>query len=189
MQPKQQGTVHFDSQPRGADIIVDGQILIDPDTEESVKTPATASLYEGRHDFILRLHGSQDATGYVDVYPSATVNIFRNFEPGSSGDWGKPEPQIWLGSNVGTIRAYSYPDSANVCIDGNPVLDQSENIVRTPITITDIPDGIRQVTFTMDGYFDEIMPVEVYSGEYSDVIAKMRPNYQKYEQTWLTIEH
>jgi hypothetical protein len=41
----------------------------------------------------------------------------------------------------------------------------------------------RHLTFTMDGYFDEIVPVDVYPGEYSDVTAKMRHNYQKYEQT------
>ena len=51
MQPKSKGVVRFDSQPRGADIIVDGQILINPDTEESVKTPATVSLYEGQSRF------------------------------------------------------------------------------------------------------------------------------------------
>jgi hypothetical protein len=178
MQPKQQGIVHFDSQPRGADIIVDGQILIDPETEESVKTPTTISLYEGRHDFLMRLHGSRDVSGYVDIYPNTTVNIFRNFEPGTPGDWGKPEQQIWLDSNIGTIQACSEPEGAAIYIDGNPVLDQSENIVRTPVTITDIPDGVRQVTFTMDGYFDEIIPVEVYPGECSDVTATMRPSYQ-----------
>lgn len=181
MQPKQQGIVHFDSQPHGAEIIVDGQILIDPNTEEAIRTPATVSLFEGRHDFLIRLHGSQDASGYVDVYPSTTVNIFRNMEPGKSeGGWGEPESQIWLGRNVGTIRAYSAPEGAAIHIDGNPVLDQSGNIARTPVTITDIPDGIRHVTFAMNGYFDEIIPVEVYQGEYSDVTATMN---QKYEQT------
>lgn len=181
MQPKQQGLVHFDSQPRGAEIIVDGQILINPETEEAVRTPASISLYQGRHDFILRLHGSQDATGYVDVFAGSKVDIFRNFSSGTPGGWGEPEPQIWLGSNVGVLQACSEPEGADIYIDGNPVLDQSENMVRTPATITGIPDGVRQVTFTMDGYFDEIIPVEVYPGECSDVTATMRPSYQKYE--------
>lgn len=181
MQPKQQGLVHFDSQPRGADIIVDGQILVDPDTEESVKTPATTSLYEGRHDFILRLHGFQDATGYVDTFAGSKVDIFRNMEPGKSeGGWGEPEPQIWLNPSVGTIRIYSEPYGADVYIDGNPVLDQSGQTVRTPVTITDVPDGIRQVTFIMPGYFNEIKLVDVYPGAYSDVTATMRPNYPRH---------
>lgn len=180
MQPKQQGLVHFDSQPRGADIIVDGQILIDPDTEESIKTPATASLYQGRHDFIIRLHGSQDATGYVDIYPGTTVSIFRNMEPGTPGGGEKPEPQLWLSGKTGTIRAYSIPDGADVFIYKNPVLDQSGNVATTPVMITDVPDGIRQVTFVMDGYFNETEFVDVDFGEYSDVMVTMRPNYSKH---------
>lgn len=90
------GNVHFDSEPRGADIIVDGQILVNPDTEESIKTPATVSLLEGRRDFIIRLTGSEDATGYVDIIAGTTVNIFRNLNPGKPGGGEKPQPQIYL---------------------------------------------------------------------------------------------
>ena len=179
MQPKQQGIVHFDSQPRGADIIVDGQILINPDTEESVKTPATVSLYEGRHSFILRLHASNDATGYVDVYSGSRVDIFRNFSPGTPGEGEVPEPQIWLGENIGTLRVYSEPYGANIYIDGNPVLDQSGNIATTPVTITGVPDGIRQVILAMPGNFDEMKLVDIYPGAYSDVIVTMRPRYSE----------
>lgn len=181
MQPKQKGIVHFDSQPRGADIIVDGQILINPDTEESVKTPASISLYEGRHDFILRLHGSQDATGYVDVYAGSRVDIFRNFEPGTPGGGEKPEPQIWLSDrNTGIIRVYSDPYGAIIYIDGNPVIDQSGNIVKTPVTVTDIPVGAHQVTFIMPGYLEEMQIVHVHHRGWSDVTATMRPDYSKY---------
>jgi hypothetical protein len=180
MQPKQKGLVHFDSQPRGAEIIVDGQILIDPDTEEAVRTPATVSLYEGRRDFILRLHGSQDATGYIDIFAGSRVDIFRNFEPGTPGGGEVPEPQIWLSNqNVGVIRAYSEPDGANIYIDGNPVLDQSGQIVMTPIIITDVPDGVRQITFRMPGHMDEMKLVDIYPGAYSDVTATMRPDRSK----------
>lgn len=180
MQPKQRGTVFFDTQPHGAKIYVDGQLLIDPDTEESLRTPERVLIFEGRRNYTFVLEGHKDVSGYIDIYANTTVNITRNMEPGKSEEgWGEPEPQIWLGSNVGTIRARSEPDGANIYIDDNPVLDQSENMARTPVTITDIPDGVRQVTFTMDGYFDEIIPVEVYPGECSDVTATMRPSYQK----------
>jgi hypothetical protein len=180
MQPKQQGIVHFDSEPRGAQIIIDGQIIINPDTEESVRTPAKVSIFEGRHDFLLRIHGAS-ATGYVDVYPGTTVNIFRNMEPGKSEEGlGQPEPQIWLGQNVGTIRIYSEPDGAEIYIDNNPVIDQSGNIVKTPVIITDVPDGIRQITFTMPGYLNEMTTVDVYQGAYSDVMARLKPDYPRY---------
>lgn len=181
MQPKSKGTVHFDSQPRGADIIVDGQILINPDTEESVKTPATVSLYEGRHDFIMRLHGSNDATGYVDVYPGSRVDIFRNFSPGTPGGGEVPEPQIWLSNkNVGIIRVYSEPFGADIYIDGNPVRGQSGNIAKTPSTIIDVPEGARQVSFKMTGHLEEMKIVDVYPGAWSDVTVTMRPDYSKY---------
>lgn len=181
MQPKQKGIVHFDSQPRGADIIVDGQILINPDTEESVKTPATVSLYEGRRDFLMRLHGSNDVTGYVDVYAGARVDIFKNFEPGTPGGGEHPEPQIWLSNqNTGIIRIYSEPYGADIYIDGNAVRDQSGNVVRTPATVIDIPAGARRVTFRMSGMIDEIKTVDVDPGAYSDVTATMRPDLSRY---------
>ena len=180
MQPKQKGIVHFDSQPRGADIIVDGQILIDPDTEESIKTPATTSLYEGRHDFILRLHRSNDATGYVDVYPGTRVDIFRNFEPGTPGGEEKPEPQIWLGYETGMIRVYSFPDGASIYIDDNPVRDSSGQIVKAPVVITDVPAGARQVTFMMPGYMEETKIVDVEPNAWSDVYATMRLAFPKF---------
>lgn len=181
MQPKQKGIVHFDSQPRGADIIVDGQILTDPDTEESVKTPATVSLFEGRHDFILRLHGSQDAAGYVDTYAGSRVDIFRNFEPGTPGGGEQPEPQIWLSNkDVGIIKVYSEPYGADIYIDGNPVKYSSGNIVKTPATIIDIPAGARRVTFKMSGHLDEMKIVDVDAGAWSSVTVTMRPDYSKY---------
>ena len=177
MQPKQQGIVHFDSEPRGAQIIIDGQVIVNPDTEESVRTPATISIFEGRHDFILRLHRSNDETGYVDIYHGTTVNIHRNFEPATHGDWGQPEPQIWLSDqNVGAIRIYSEPDGANIYIDGNAVLDSSGQVVRTPVYITDVPDGVREIRFTMPGYIDEVKMVDIYPNAESNVTVTMRPS-------------
>ncbi len=180
MQPKQKGIVHFDSQPRGADIIVDGQILINPDTEESIKTPATVSLYEGRRDFILRLHGSQDETGYIDIFPGTKVDIFRNFEPGIPGGGEKPEPQIWLSYETGTIRVYSFPDGANIYIDDNAVRDQSGQIAKAPVVITDVPAGARRVTFRMPGYMEESKIVDVEPGAWSDTYATMRLEFPKF---------
>lgn len=179
MQPKQKGIVHFDSQPHGADIIVDGQILLNPDTEEAIKTPAKISLYEGRHDFLMRLHGSNDATGYVDIYPGTTVNIFRSFEPGTPGGGEMPEPQIWLSYETGAIKAYSFPDGAEMYIDDNPVRDPSGHIAKAPVVITDVPAGARRVSFRMSGMMEESKIVDVEPGAWSDVYATMRPEFSK----------
>ena len=127
------------------------------------------------HDFILRLHGSNDTTGYVDVYAGAKVDIFRNFEPGTPGGGEVPEPQIWLsGPNVGMIRVYSEPFGADVYLNNNPVRYPSGNIVKTPVTIADVPAGAYQVTFKMPGHLDEMKTVDVGPGAWSDVTATMR---------------
>lgn len=106
-QPKQTGTVHFTSDPSRADIYVDGQKLVDPKTEESIKTPATVQLIEGRRDFRFSLPGYQDESGYVDVLPNTTVSINRNLKSGKSGEgWGTPQPQI----NLENLDKEIYPD-------------------------------------------------------------------------------
>ena len=176
MQPKQRGTVFFDTQPHGAKIYVDGQLLIDPNTEESLRTPERVLLFEGRRDFTFVLEGHKDVSGYVDIYANATVNIFRNMEPGKSeGGWGEPEPQIWLGPDTGEIRVYSDPDGANIYIDGNPVRNSSGQLARTPVIITDVPAGVRYVTFRMPGMMEETETVDVGPGSYSNAYATMRP--------------
>lgn len=97
LQPKQPCTVYFDSDPHGAHIYVDGQILSDPDTGEDLRTPTKAILYEGRRNYTISLEGYEDVSDYVDVFAGVTVNIFRNMEPGTSEEgWEEPEPQIFL---------------------------------------------------------------------------------------------
>lgn len=80
LEARQTGTVSFDTQPHGADIHVDGQIIINPNTEGSINTPATVRLIEGRRDFSLHLRGHKTIEGYVDVIGNKNVDINRNFE-------------------------------------------------------------------------------------------------------------
>ncbi len=181
MQPKQKGIVFFDTQPHGAKIYVDGQLLINTDTEESLRTPERVSLFEGRRNFTFVLEGHKDVSGYVDVYAGTTVNIFKNMEPGKSEEgWEEPEPQIWLGYETGTIRVYSFPDGANIYIDDNAVRDQSGQIVKAPVVITDVPAGARRVTFRMPGYMEESKIVDVEPGAWSDTYATMRLEFPKF---------
>lgn len=169
MQPKQLGIVRFDSQPHGARIIVDGQILVDPYTEESIKTPATVSLYEGRRDFILRLEGHNDAIGYVDIFPGVTVNIFRNLTPGTKEEWAIPEPQIFLTvPNTGILRVYSFPDGADIYVN-------RRYIGKAPLVVTDVPAGVATVIFRMPGMMEEEKIVDIIEGAWSDTYATMRP--------------
>lgn len=169
MQPKQQGIVFFDTQPHGAQIIVDGQILIDPDTEESLRTPERVLLFEGRRDFILRLEGHNDQIGYVDVFPGVTVNIFRNLTPGTKEEWAIPEPQIFLTSpNTGIIRIYSFPDGADIYVN-------RRYMGKAPLVVTDVPAGVATVIFRMPGMMEEEKIVDIIEGAWSDTYATMRP--------------
>ncbi len=103
--PRQTGTIHFDSNPRGALIYVDGQLAENPDTGEPIKTPATIAIIEGRRSFTFSLPGYDDEIGYINVMPNTTGNIYRNLKPGISEEgWGKPEPQIYLSLTDEEIR-------------------------------------------------------------------------------------
>lgn len=190
MQPRQRGLVHFDSSPRGASVYVDGQILTDPDTEESIKTPATVSLIEGRRNFTMTLEGHEDVSGYVDVFAGSRVDIYRNFKPGKSeGGWGQPEPQIWLeGQNknvltssnvktlgVGTVNVTSIPPGAQIFIDGNPLLDEKGVIRTAPIILTDVPEGYHKFTYILQGYSKANVIADVITGQVADAGAILSP--------------
>ncbi len=188
LQPKQLGTVRFDSDPHGAHIYVDGQILTDPDTEESLKTPASVLLYEGRRDYTISIEGYVDASGYVDVYPGSTVNVYKRLKQGTSeGGWGQPEPQIWLSQQTGTLKIYSFPDGADIFIDGRPV-------GKAPTTVSNVPSGTRRVTFKMPGMMIEEKTVDIHPGAWSSIDATMRPAlpslqpYQSYQSMSSTYE-
>ncbi|MDD3474350.1 MAG: PEGA domain-containing protein [Candidatus Dojkabacteria bacterium] len=74
------GIVHFNSDPQGATIYIDGRILTNPYTEEIQRTPTAVPLTEGRRNFVFKLQGYKDASGHVDVFANTTVNISRRME-------------------------------------------------------------------------------------------------------------
>lgn len=235
LQPKQYGLVYFDSDPHGANIFVDGQVLVDPDSGENLRTPAKSLLYEGRHDFTMTLEGHEDTSGYFDVFVGVTVNVYKRLKPGVSEEgWGKPQPQIYLNQQeqiqkiyeqmqqlnqqiqqiyqqtqqaqqqqtrqlnqqnklyqpqqrqqtqqTGVLKAYSFPDGAEVYIDERPAMTPEGQIAKTPVTITNVPAGARQVTFKMPGHIDEMKLVDIEAGAWSEVSATMRPVIPKLEK-------
>lgn len=184
LQPKQLGTAIFDSDPHGAYIYVNGQLLVDPDTEEPLRTPARALLVEGRVDYTISIEGYEDASGYVDIFPGVTVNVYKRLKQGTSeGGWGQPEPQIWLSQQTGTLKVYSYPDGAYVFIDGRLA-------GKVPTTVSNVPSGTRRLTFKMPGMMDEEKTVDIHPGAWSKIDATMRPllpslkSYQSISSTY-----
>lgn len=76
MEIRKFGTIRFDSYPEIADIIVDGNILINE--EKSIKTPATVQLIEGKHNITYRLCGYPDKNFEIDVLPEVLGNVHKN---------------------------------------------------------------------------------------------------------------
>lgn len=90
LETKLTGTVRFDSDPSGALVYVDGHVLVNPTTEEPLRTPTSALLYEGTRDFIFVLQGYEDTRGTVIVIPNTTVSVHKSMNQGKSqGGWGR----------------------------------------------------------------------------------------------------
>lgn len=166
MQPKEYGIVVFDTQPHGAKIYVDGQLLVDPNTEEALRTPERVLLIEGRRDFTFVLEGHKDVSGYIDVFAGVTVNVFRNLKPGISEEgWGEPEPQIWLSQqptfqrslqrSVGGIMKYTMEDELKTRYG---IMEESSNIVTGYIVLTTYPEGATI-------YLDKNLVIDMDTGE------------------------
>lgn len=178
LQPRQKGTVHFDTSPHGATIMVDGQYIIDPDTEEYIRTPATVILFEGRRDFVLKLDGYNDVFGYVDVYTGSRVDIFKNMEPipGSNiiSSYILPYPYY---PGYGDLLIDSNPQGGYIYVDGYPLLDESGNTVLTPVKTTGIMEGFHEVRITKDGYYEKQLIVNIIAGQDNRAYANLLSIY------------
>lgn len=178
LQPRQRGSVHFDTQPHGAIIIVDGQYIIDPDTEEYIRTPATVLLFEGRRDFVLKLENHHDVSGYVDIFAGSRVDIFRNMEPipGSNirSAYLLPYPYY---PGYGDLFIDSNPQGGYIYIDGYPLLNESGNAVLTPVKATGIMEGFHEIRIAKDGYYEKQLIVNVIAGQDNRVYANLQSIY------------
>ena len=178
LQPRQRGSVHFDTSPHGAIIMVDGQYIIDPDTEEYIRTPATVLLFEGRRDFVLKLENHHDASGYVDVFAGSRVDIFKNMEPmpGSNirSAYLLPYPYY---PGYGDLLIDSNPQGGYIYIDGYPLLNESGNAVLTPVKATGIMEGMHEIRIAKDGYYEKQLIVNVISGHDNRAHANLQPIY------------
>ena len=185
LQPRQRGTVHFDTSPHGAIIMVDGQYILDPDTEEYIRTPASVLLFEGRRDFVLKLENHNDATGFVDVFAGSRVDIFRNMEsiPGSNIRFAYLLPYPYYPDIDSTIPSYgdllidSNPQGGYIYIDGYPLLNEVGNAVLTPVKATGLMEGLHEVRIAKDGYYEKQIIVNIISGQNNKAFANLQSIY------------
>ncbi len=178
LQPRQRGAVHFDTQPHGAIIMVDGQYIINPDTEEYLRTPTTILLFEGRRDFVLKLENHYDVVGFVDVYAGSRVDIFRNMEPipgsNTKSTYSLPYPYY---PGYGNILIDSNPQGGYIYIDGYPMIDDVGNAALTPVKATGIMEGMHEIRIAKDGYYEKQLIVNVISGQDNIAFANLQQIY------------
>ena len=67
-------------------------------------------------------------------------------------------------SNLGRIIVESRPGRADIYLDGEPVIDTSGNIAKTPTVIHNVSKGIHTVTFSRSGYASITIIANVLEG-------------------------
>ena len=179
LQPRQRGLVRFDTSPHGAQIYIDGYIQVNPDTEESIKTPATLAIIEGRRDYVLKLEGHTPVSGYVDVYAGSKVEIFRNLEPipGSNIRSMPTYPYPYGYPGRGDLSIDSSPQGGYVYIDGYAVVDENNMPMKTPVIVTDIMEGIHEIQIALDGYYGKKVFKDVVPNQVNEVHAVLASIY------------
>ena len=132
------GSIQFVSVPVGAEIFLDG-------ADQGVKTPITVSnIPSGAHTFTLKLAGYSDASGSVTVIGGSTVQVYMALSPVTPA--------------AGSLYAASMPLSAEIFIDN---IDQK---ITTPATITNLTPGSHTVKLTSPGYQDWTGTVTIVAG-------------------------
>ncbi len=69
-----------------------------------------------------------------------------------------------LKSSSGRIVTETRPGRAEIYLDGEPVMDTSGNIAKTPTVIHNVPEGIHTITFSKQGYTDITIIANVLKG-------------------------
>lgn len=72
------GNITIDTYPQGANVYIDGILMIDNKGEPGV-TPMVITVYTGYHDIRLTLDGYLDEFGGQYVMKDYNVDVYRNF--------------------------------------------------------------------------------------------------------------
>lgn len=86
---------------------------------------------------------------------------------------------------MGGIMVYSYPDGAEIYIDGTPAIYPLGEIIRTPVFINNISIGTHHITFRLPGYIDKIKTIDVRYNEWVDIDAILQPDPSTLQPTYL----
>lgn len=76
---------------------------------------------------------------------------------------------------TGNANIDSDPQGAKLCIDGQPVLDQTGTTVLTPVLITNIPVGQHRFAFHLPGYYRECITIDIIENQTIDIFVTQIP--------------
>ena len=83
-------------------------------------------------------------------------------------------------TKFGHIIANSRPGNIDVYLDGQPVLDSEGKIVKTPIIILNISEGVHNITFSKQGYDLTTIMANVQEGSYTYTRAILNTKFIRY---------
>jgi len=140
-----EATLAIDSDPRGADVYLDGRF--------QGTTPLRATSQPGRRTVRIELDGYRTFETTLRLSPGESRRVSADLERVQT---------------TGTLRFESNPDGADVFVDG-----RFEGT--TPIAAREFQSGTYQVTFERSGYTSERRNVTVRRGESQTVSVRLSP--------------
>jgi len=140
-----EATLAIDSDPRGADVYLDGRF--------QGTTPLRATSQPGRRTVRIELDGYRTFETTLRLSPGESRRVSADLERVPT---------------TGTLRFESNPDGADVFVDG-----RFEGT--TPIAAREFQSGTYQVTFERSGYTSERRNVTVRRGESQTVSVRLSP--------------
>ena len=77
----------------------------------------------------------------------------------------------------GDLSINSNPQGAYIYIDGYPLVDESNNPMKTPVKVIEIPEGIHQIQISLDGYYSKKVFKDIIPNQTSDISVTLESIY------------
>ncbi|HLH08319.1 MAG TPA: serine/threonine-protein kinase [Terriglobales bacterium] len=165
-----QATLSVNSNPAGANIVVDG-------IPTGQVTPAEITVDPGQHKVVVRKQGFRWAETLADAGPGQTLNFSPELQPqgfGVNGNnngrlaaWRKFEQSGQLPPGKGGLQVRTIPSGAQIAVNDIPVPRS------TPFRFP-VPPGTYRVRLSMDGYYPITKIVQVDEGNMTTIVESLQ---------------
>jgi len=149
---KSYGYILIQSEPSGAEVLIDGK-------KTGVKTPFQKPYSPGKYSFSLRKELFKDYSGSFNIDPNETTRL-----------------TIKLSPNFGTLKITSEPeDGATI------VLDEKVLNISTPAVIDSLATGNYSLSISKDFYESQKFPVSIEPGKTKSIKCDLQPTFGNIE--------